>query len=1601
MSVILFGSILLRISASICSLVVLRRTGDRRILFFTAMLVLMTTRQVLTFSAISPSWFGLNSGISEPLHELPGLVVSLMALLLIVNLGGFLNPRKRETENPNAAANVPVFSWLAVGLAAITGIIVVSAFAYQNSRDAIRQTVSRQNLTLARTVCRAALDDQAPIRPEHFSSTIDRLNGIWSKTESPFDQTYLCVIDPSGRLVLHTFSPEFVGENVSDVVVSDTTGKTIGQLLAAKKDSVAQNDNIRGVRQLVGYHYEPSLGSLVAIHVPANIVDSGFDHAVAPWVVSMLLTGCLVLPLALGLLYYSSRQSQTAAMANLTALAESERRYRFFVEQTQEGFYRLDFIPPIPIDQSEDELIRQSYQRGAVVECNDIFAQTYGYGNASEMQDVRLADLHGGDNVPENIDAMREFIRCGYRHLDVETTECSKSGELIFMSNNSVGIIENDRLVSCWGTQRDVTERRKAEHDIRESERRFRTIFEQAAVGVAQQDSVSGTLLKVNRRCCEIFDMPQEMLVGTTWMDRTLPEEAEHISQMMQRLLAGEVREFDTEKRVLRPDGSHVWIHLTISPMWQTGEDPTTHIAIIEDITARRAAEQALRLEEERYRLLVTSSSACVWICDAQGMFRDPQPLWEAYTGQPWEQHQGRGWTRMLHPDDVAHVKAAWDRAIQSAEFYFVEARVFHQASGDYRYFEARATPLLNGDGSVREWIGAMIDVHKRRLAENRLREQHENTTCLLATMLDGYVLIDSTGCLIDVNAAYCELIGYDRHELLGRNLQDLLAPGVELQVNRIIQAGCLRFETTHQCRNGDVVDLDVSTTVLPAGNAQAPLIAGFSRDITNRKRVDAELRLRDHAFASGSSGMIIVDATQDDLPIIYCNPAFERLTGYTQKEILGRNPRFLQHDDRDQPGRFALRKAIESRRAVVTTLRNYRKDGSMFWTEASISPVRDSDGRLTHYLGFQTDVTERRNAELALLESREKLRVQFAELELVYRTAPVGLCLLDVELNCVRVNEQMAGITGIAVEQHTGRPFRTVLPDLADAVVPVCLKVIETGRPYLNFDIERRHPTKSGTTFNYLLGFHPLKNDDSSMMGVSVVIQDLTEKLRAERELQIRYEAIATSVVPTCFGDDQFRFTYVNQALLDLLGLESEEQIIGTLSTDFETSPKSAMEINAELIRDGSWIGELTSLRPDGTPIELFVCATMLKTESGDYDRFMTTMWDITARKQAERRLRLTQASVDSCGMPILWIRSNAAFFYANEAAAACCRYSRDELLSLRVSDIDPAYPAERWPDYWKSLQQNRTLAFESTIKRKDGSLFPAQISTTLLQFEGEEFVLAFMEDITQRKQSEEKRLRDEEALRQSEILLLELNASLERRVTERTRELQDANDDLEAYAQSVAHDLRAPLRAMYGFAKALQEDYSDVLDAEGIEYTGYIESAARQMDDLIRDLLEYSQVGASGMSIDPVRLDDVVQAAVRQLEPEIVDRHAVIRFEPPLPTTTGHFTTLVRVLSNLIGNAIKFTAPGTTPQVSVWCDQRDSRLRIWVKDNGIGIAPEMQERIFRVFERLHGIETYPGTGIGLAIVRRAVDSMNGTFGVESQPGQGSQFWVELPHEA
>ena len=359
-------------------------------------------------------------------------------------------------------------------------------------------------------------------------------------------------------------------------------------------------------------------------------------------------------------------------------------------------------------------------------------------------------------------------------------------------------------------------------------------------------------------------------------------------------------------------------------------------------------------------------------------------------------------------------------------------------------------------------------------------------------------------------------------------------------------------------------------------------------------------------------------------------------------------------------------------------------------------------------------------------------------------------------------------------------------------------------------------------------------------------------------------------------------------------------------------------------------------------------------------------------------------EAILESIGDHLVTYDRAWRYTYINSGGARMLGRSVDELIGRCVWDL---FPAAVGGAYYQALHQ----AFASQqAMRQENYYEPWDRWFENFIYPTPEGVTVFASDITARKRAEVQR---DEA--QAKLALYA--GELEARVEQRTRELRDKVAELEAFSYTLSHDLRSPLRAMRGFARLAAEDCAGQIGPRGADYLARIEAAGERLDQLIADALAYSRVGNEELRLDVVELGTLVSGLVAQL-PSLQELRALVRVVDPLGAVRAHRPLLSQCVANLLDNAVKFAAAGVTPVVEVSAERFGAMVRLRVRDNGIGVPPAQHERIFGLFARLHGETAYPGTGVGLAIVQRAIARMGGRVGVESDGVNGSTFWFELP---
>lgn len=583
----------------------------------------------------------------------------------------------------------------------------------------------------------------------------------------------------------------------------------------------------------------------------------------------------------------------------------------------------------------------------------------------------------------------------------------------------------------------------------------------------------------------------------------------------------------------------------------------------------------------------------------------------------------------------------------------------------------------------------------------------------------------------------------------------------------------------------------------------------------------------------------------------------------------------------------------------------------------------------------------------------------------------------------------------GYSAAEAIGQPITIIIPPDRIAEEEKIIATLKRGERIERLVTTRI--TKDGRRVEVSLTISPVRGESGAIIGASKIARDITSRRRTEAQLREHAQSIMrlNSLIELAFEaimvwDWSEGIMLWNRGCEQVYGFSRAEALGRVTHQLLKTRfPESLSATEKQLLTGGTWAGELQHFARDGR--EVIVDSRMQLITLEGRQLVLESNRDITARRQAEQDLQANEEryrqTLEALPQLVWTCGVTGAADYVSRQWLDYTGTRLEENLGDRWIERLHEGDRERARALWKqSLRSGEMYDTEVRLRGADGRYrwfkqraVPIRSAGALVQK-----WFGTCTDITD--------------LIEARDIIRAANADLERRVSERTRELEEANSELQAFAHSVAHDLRAPLRNIQGYASALLEDEQGRLSEEGALYTQRLAQGAVRLDGLIQDLLAYSRLSRAEITLERVDLDLLIKVVLEELAPEIAAREADISVAGPLGTVCGNRTVLGQVLANLVSNAIKFVPDDALPRVRISGVRTDRHVRLTVADQGIGIAAEHQERIFRVFERLHGNESYPGTGIGLAIVRRGVERLGGRVELESAPGAGARFTLELP---
>lgn len=759
-----------------------------------------------------------------------------------------------------------------------------------------------------------------------------------------------------------------------------------------------------------------------------------------------------------------------------------------------------------------------------------------------------------------------------------------------------------------------------------------------------------------------------------------------------------------------------------------------------------------------------------------------------------------------------------------------------------------------------------------------------------------------------------------------------------------------------------------------------------ISRDITERKQAAIQLQdLSDRlrlAFQSADMGIWDWDIVNNHL---FWDDRMYELYGIRAADFSGAYDAWeaMIHPDDVLTARRLGQQALAGEIEYQSEFRVVWPDGSIHYLEAHALVQRDAEGHPLRMIGLNLDITERKQAEESRVQA-ETLRLELNLLETILDTVLAGYWDWDIPNHQTYMSPGLKQMLGYADHELPNVPEswqNLIFADDLRLVLDCFDRHVQSHgkEPYYN-EVRYRH--KNGSTIWVICAGQVIDWDASGqplrMIGCHV---DITQLKQAEIQLQksdthlklaqrigkLGSWEFDVSTQKVTWSDEVFRIFGRDRAL----GTPSFEELQQQIQPEARDLHRHIVE--QAIATAQPYEIEYQVHRPNGDVVNIEAKGEPILDAAGHVIQLVGTILDITERKQVEATLRQSEATnralISAIPDLLIWIDQKGTYLdvLGNSQSLKLCK-ALSEQVGKNIADILPEAHAKERMHYVRQALETHTLQVYEYQLEINGDVRDEEARIVVC---GKNQVLCMVRDITERKRAEEK-------LRQTTI------------------QLEASNRELEAFAYSVSHDLRSPLRAIDGFSKALLEDYFDQVNEEGKDYFDRIRYNIRRMGMLIDDLLSLSRISRSEMRYTKVNLSEIVHDHTQELRDSAPERQVEVVIAPDVIGFAD--PTLMRVaLSNLLENAWKFTSHHSTARIEFGIIEQDKKTIYFIRDDGAGFDMAYSSMLFGVFQRLHNTDEFPGTGVGLATVQRAIHRHGGQVWAEAAVEQGATIYFTL----
>ncbi|HZY80572.1 MAG TPA: PAS domain S-box protein [Cyclobacteriaceae bacterium] len=894
------------------------------------------------------------------------------------------------------------------------------------------------------------------------------------------------------------------------------------------------------------------------------------------------------------------------------------------------------------------------------------------------------------------------------------------------------------------------------------------------------------------------------------------------------------------------------------------------------------------------------------------------------------------------------------------------------------------------------------VDDQKRQEAEDKLEimnfqlkleviENEQRYRALIDQSVDGVTLADFSGNIIYQSPAAERIIGYTLEERRAMSLATLIHPDDIHEVQKLSglkdhPGASIKYECRVRHKNGHYIWMEgVSTNLIDDPNIRA--IVNNYREVTERKLNEEKVASSERRFrALIENSVDAIVLTDENLKVLYQSPSVERMTGVSlEHRHANPNVRYTYHEDLP-----ALQKLIEKSKdtpgkAIPFMARLVHLFGHKIWIEGVITNLLKDESVGAMVFNYR-DISERRK-----LEEQQAL---FASLVNSSNDAIISKTL---DGTITSWNRGAQALFGYTPAEAIGESIMILVPPELRKEETSILERIRKGEFVESFETMRIK--KDGSIAYITITASPIRNADGAVVGASNISHDISERLDVERKLKGERTMLRTLIdnIPDYIyvKNTASRHIINNKAMVALIGAASEEETLGKSSIDFfgEGVASGYLEEDQKILNSGEGMinFEESTITKGGEQKYLLTTKVPLTDEKNNVIGIVGVSRDITNQKQTELALRTSKFLLERAQLVANlghWTMqpgppSTSKLTLSNETCRIFGIDSFDGKLQSFLAFVHPDDLHEVNKAMSSALVNQTPYSLDHRIVTKAGVEKWVHVQTEIMTDDDSELpmLLGIVQDITERKTTE------------SEIL--QLNASLEKKVSERTSQLEAVNKELEAFSYSVSHDLRAPLRIIDGFATILMEE-ADGHDEKIVKHARTISRNATRMGQLVDDLLNFSRLGRTQMKVTEVDMRALVDQVIEEFQSSDSIKSTSLDIHDLKPAL-GDGSLLKQVWVNLISNAIKYSSKKDKPRLEIGM-VRNAAVPTWyVKDNGAGFSMDYASKLFGVFQRLHKQDEFDGTGVGLALVQRIILRHGGSVWAEAKVNEGATFYFTL----